>query len=74
MPRYAYSCDGCGAKFDELHTSFGAAERAERDGVICTECGSRRTARDEIASMKGGAFRRWGLWTYDGNGNPSLNG
>lgn len=70
MPRYSYTCKQCGKTFDELHTSFGAADRAEVAGIGCHGCGSTKTSRDRgVASMVGGGFRRYGLWTYDGKGN-----
>jgi DNA-directed RNA polymerase subunit RPC12/RpoP len=68
VPKYSYVC-GCGHSFDELHLSFGSAERAEAEGIKCPKCGSTKTTRDTMASMKGGGFRRYGLWTYDGKGN-----
>lgn len=66
MPVYAYKCK-CGHTFDELHTSFGAAERAEKAGITCPKCGSsKKTSRnlDPNESMKKGAFRKYGLYTY----------
>jgi putative FmdB family regulatory protein len=66
MPVYAYKCK-CGHTFDELHTSFGAAKRAEKAGVECPKCGSnKKTERnlDPKESMKKGAFRKYGLYTY----------
>lgn len=70
MPRYAYNCD-CGNTFDVLHLSFSGADAAEKEGIACPKCGSVRTARSTkpSESMAGGAFRRYGLWTYGGSGN-----
>lgn len=66
MPKYSYICEECENHFDELHTSFGAADRAEKEGVPCPKCESRKTARNKNPheSMKGGAFRKYGLYTY----------
>jgi predicted nucleic acid-binding Zn ribbon protein len=65
MPTYSYVCE-CGHVFDEFHTSFGAAGRAEKDGITCPKCSTTRTGRnpDPGESMKGGAFRKYGLYTY----------
>lgn len=65
MPVYSYTCK-CGKVFDQLHTSFGAAEREEAVGVICPKCGTTRTKRntDPTEALKGGAFRKYGLHTY----------
>lgn len=67
MPRYSYKCSKCKHVFDELHTSFGAADRAEAEGIACPTCHSKKTARntDPHEAMKGGAFRKYGLYTYN---------
>ena len=65
MPRYSYFCARCDKDFDELHMSFGAAERAERAGVRCPDCGKKSIrSTDPAKAMAGGAFRRYGLSTY----------
>jgi predicted nucleic acid-binding Zn ribbon protein len=64
VPIYSYKCK-CGNVFDVFHTSFGAAAEAEADGVKCSKCAkpaARNSTPDE--SMKGGAFRKYGLYTY----------
>jgi hypothetical protein len=65
MPVYNYKCK-CGHAFDEFHTSFGAAERAEADGIECPKCHKKPVLRNTLPgeSMKGGAFRKYGLYTY----------
>lgn len=70
MPRYAYVCK-CGNSFDVLHLSFSGADSAEKAGIECPKCGTTRTVRNTkpSESMTGGAFRRYGLWTYGGAGN-----
>lgn len=70
MPVYSYRCNACEHPFDEFHTSFRAADIAEKTGIPCPKCKrDDEVTRDEVASMKGGAFRKYGLWTYDGAGN-----
>lgn len=67
MPRYSYRCP-CGNVFDELFLSFSSADTAERDKtILCPQCQSRKVERnkDPNESMKGGAFRKYGLWTYN---------
>lgn len=66
MPIYAYKCK-CGHTFDQLHTSFGAADRAEKAGIECPKCKSTtKTSRnlEPKESMKGGGFNKYGIWTY----------
>lgn len=65
MPIYAYKCK-CGHTFDQLHTSFGAADRAEKEGIECPKCKSTKTSRNLVPgeSMKGGGFNKYGIWTY----------
>lgn len=65
MPVYAYKCK-CGHAFDELHTSFGAADRAEKAGITCPKCNFSKVKRDTNPeqSMKKGAFRKYGIHTY----------
>jgi len=71
MPRYAYDCKDCGETFDVLHLSFSGAEEAEKAGIECPHCHKINTARNTVpsVSMRGGGFRRYGLWTYGGPGN-----
>lgn len=66
MPKYSYQCKKCKSTFDELHLSFSGAEAAEKAGIVCTNCGSKRTARNTNPgeSMKGSGFRKYGLHTY----------
>jgi len=70
MPRYAYACE-CGHKFEMLHLSFSGAALAEAEGINCEKCGNKKVSRnpDPHESMKGGGFKRYGLWTYGGAGN-----
>lgn len=68
MPRYAYQCSVCEETFDELFLSFSGAAEAEKEGLTCPKgCGktAKRDTRPE-KSMAGGAFRKYGLWTYGG--------
>lgn len=68
MPRYAYDCSACEETFDVLHLSFSGAEEAEKLGIECPSCHKTNTKRNlnPHESMKGGGFRRYGLWTYGG--------
>lgn len=65
MPKYSYTCS-CGHVFDELHTSFGAAEHAEKEGIKCPKCESVKTERTDnpTVAMAGSGFRKYGLYTY----------
>lgn len=64
MPVYAYACKS-GHTFDEIHTSFGAAAAAEKAGVSCPQCGKiAKRSTNPGESMKGGAFKKYGLHTY----------
>lgn len=64
MPVYSYKC-GCGNVFDELFLSFSSAESAEKKGITCPKCGKNAKKNDDPKeSMKGGGFKKYGLWTY----------
>lgn len=66
MPIYSYKCK-CGNVFDELHTSFGAVERAEAVGVKCPKCGKtshRNIAPGEAMKTTNPLPKRYGLYTY----------
>ena len=67
MPYYSYACT-CGNVFDELHTSFGAAERAAKEGILCPECGLygavRNTNPSEALKTTNPLPKRYGLHTY----------
>jgi len=67
MPIHNYTCT-CGNVFDELHTSFGAAERAEKAGVPCPlDCGgktTRNTNPNEALKTTNPLPKRSGLHTY----------
>ena len=68
MPVYSYVCKKCSKVFDELFLSFSSAESAEREKTIhCPKCESKKVERnsDPNESMKRGAFRKYGLWTYN---------
>lgn len=64
MPTFVYTCSN-GHTFDHLFTSISERRRLEvQKAVTCPECKSTEVTKDDVASMRGGGFSKYGLWTY----------
>ena len=69
MPIYVRDCEECGHEWDHGTLSFSGADSAEKEGVACPQCLSKKTGRtgDPKRSMANTSrgFNRYGLWTYE---------
>lgn len=64
MPTFVYRCEK-GHEFEELFHSFSERRRLEaQQGIRCPECKSTEVTKDDVASMRGGSFMRYGVHTY----------
>ena len=56
MPIFEYRCEDCGKRFDAF---FRSADDAEREQLMCAECGSARVRKLFSVIGLGGADREF---------------